>query len=89
MNTRTNRQGQLPNDSPPNISVVNASMATENNSLSPRKLQTTFPVHALTNLNSLLSRPQWQVPVLPESQLEIVLMASINMAKNGSAIIYF
>nr|CAH8876530.1 unnamed protein product [Trichobilharzia regenti] len=83
MNTRTNRQGQLPNDSPPNISVVNASMATENNSLSPRKLQTTFPVHALTNLNSLLSRPQWQVPVLPESQLEIVLMASINMAKNG------
>ncbi|CAH8875847.1 unnamed protein product [Trichobilharzia szidati] len=86
MNTRTDRQDQLPNDSPPNISVVNSSMATENNSLSPREMQATFPVHALTTLNSLLSRPQWQVPVLPESQLEIVLIASINMAKNGEDI---
>ncbi|CAH8682566.1 unnamed protein product [Schistosoma rodhaini] len=88
MNGNNNKQDQLCSDTPSESSLNNPIsdvINTENTSLAyPKSPSTTlFPVHAFNTLNSLLSRPHWQVPVLPDSQLETILLASINMAKHG------
>ncbi|CAH8598268.1 unnamed protein product [Schistosoma turkestanicum] len=86
------RQDQLFSDRSSEISLNNSILGVINteNATSPylKSLPSTtlFPVHASNTLNSLLSRSHWQVPVLPDSQLETVLLASIEMAKHGEDI---
>ena len=43
-----------------------------------------FPVDVLTSLDEQLNRPRWVVPVLPKSDLEQLLEASIKLAKAGN-----
>lgn len=43
-----------------------------------------FPVDVLTSLDEQLNRPRWVVPVLPKSDLEQLLEASIKLAKAGT-----
>lgn len=43
-----------------------------------------FPVDVLTSLDEQLNRPRWVVPVLPKSDLEQLLEASIKLAKVGT-----
>ncbi|CAH8591225.1 unnamed protein product [Dicrocoelium dendriticum] len=45
--------------------------------------QSGFPSQAWTTLNNCLSMTKWVVPVLPDSQLETLLKASIELAKLG------
>lgn len=45
-----------------------------------------FPVDVLTSLDEQLNRPRWVVPVLPKSDLEQLLEASIKLAKAGNYI---
>lgn len=42
-----------------------------------------FPVDVLTSLDEQLNRPRWVVPVLPKSDLEQLLEASIKLARAG------
>ncbi|VDP36931.1 unnamed protein product [Schistosoma curassoni] len=93
MNVNNSKQDQLCSDTPSESSLNNPIsdvINTENTCSAYLKSPspTLFPVHAFNTLNSLLSRPHWQVPVLPDSQLETVLLASINMAKHGFVIIF-
>ena len=43
-----------------------------------------FSVDVLTSLDEQLNRPRWVVPVLPKSDLEQLLEASIKLAKAGT-----
>ncbi|KAH8869289.1 putative ubiquitin carboxyl-terminal hydrolase FAF [Schistosoma japonicum] len=92
MDMNNSRQDQFFNDSPieSSLNSIFGAITTENTSSTYLKLSppptTLFPVHAFNTLNSLLSRSHWQVPVLPDSQLETILLASINMAKHGFVI---
>ncbi|TNN12696.1 putative ubiquitin carboxyl-terminal hydrolase FAF-X [Schistosoma japonicum] len=92
MDMNNSRQDQFFNDSPieSSLNSIFGAITTENTSSTYLKLSppptTLFPVHAFNTLNSLLSRSHWQVPVLPDSQLETILLASINMAKHGEDI---
>jgi len=42
-----------------------------------------FPVTDLARLDEMISSPRWVVPVLPGSQLEVLLDASIQLSKKG------
>ncbi|KAK4475402.1 hypothetical protein MN116_002461 [Schistosoma mekongi] len=92
MDINNSRQDQFFNDSPieSSLNSIFGAITTENTSSTYLKSSppstTSFPVHAFNTLNSLLSRSHWQVPVLPDSQLETILLASINMAKHGEDI---
>jgi ubiquitin carboxyl-terminal hydrolase 9/24 len=44
-------------------------------------MATTFPVEDLDRLDEMLGRTRWIVPVLPKSELEILLDASIDLCK--------
>ena len=47
-------------------------------------MQPDFPVDVLTSLDKQLNQPRWVVPVLPKSDLEQLLEASIKLAKAGN-----
>lgn len=42
-----------------------------------------FPLVELEKTEELISKPRWIVPVLPKGELEILLSAAINLAKQG------
>lgn len=42
-----------------------------------------FPIDDLSNLDEMLNRPRWLVPVLPKQELEILLDKSIDLCKKG------
>ena len=42
-----------------------------------------FPVEVLFKLDEMINRPRWVIPVLPGGELETLLKASINLAKQG------
>ena len=44
-----------------------------------------FPLDILASLDEQLNRPRWVVPVLPKSDLETLLEASIKLAREGRA----
>lgn len=43
----------------------------------------TFPLAELNRLDEMINRPRWVIPVLPRGELEVLLEASINLAKRG------
>lgn len=47
-----------------------------------------FPTDTLITFNSLVHRIDWKIPSHPESHLELLLVASINLANQGKIIIY-
>lgn len=42
-----------------------------------------FPVAELNRLDDMINRPRWVIPVLPKGELEVLLEASIALAKKG------
>jgi ubiquitin carboxyl-terminal hydrolase 9/24 len=42
-----------------------------------------FPIDDLKNLDEMLNRPRWLVPVLPKQELELLLEKSIDLCKKG------
>ena len=42
-----------------------------------------FPNHELNRLDEMVNRPKWVIPVLPDGELEILLSASIRLARKG------
>ena len=42
-----------------------------------------FPNLKLQKLDELISNPRWVIPVLPKGELEVLLEASIELAKAG------
>ncbi|KAF6034309.1 USP9X [Bugula neritina] len=42
-----------------------------------------FPVDKLAKLDDMINKPRWVVPVLPEGELEVLLMAAIRMSARG------
>ena len=43
-----------------------------------------FPVQVLYKLDEMINRPRWVIPVLPGGELEVLLDASISLAKTGN-----
>lgn len=49
-----------------------------------------FPHEKLAELDTKISSPRWVVPVLPDQELECLLLASIDLCKKGEYIyLYF
>jgi hypothetical protein len=44
-----------------------------------------FPITKLAMLEEKVSSPRWVVPVLPEQELEVLLLASIELCKKGKS----
>lgn len=42
-----------------------------------------FPIAELNRLDDMINRPRWVIPVLPKGELEVLLEASIALAKRG------
>ena len=42
-----------------------------------------FPIDELAKLDEMISRPKWVVPVLPNCELEVLLVASIKLCQAG------
>lgn len=42
-----------------------------------------FPIAELNRLDDMINRPRWVIPVLPKGELEVLLDASIALAKKG------
>lgn len=42
-----------------------------------------FPMAELSRLDDMINRPRWVIPVLPRSELEVLLDASISLANQG------
>ena len=42
-----------------------------------------FPLEHLARLDDMVNRPKWIIPVLPKAELEVLLDASIRLAKKG------
>lgn len=42
-----------------------------------------FPMAELSRLDDMINRPRWVIPVLPKGELEVLLDASIQLAKRG------
>lgn len=49
----------------------------------PEEVEPEFPVQDLLELDKKISCTRWVVPVLPEQELEKLLIASINLAARG------
>ena len=49
----------------------------------PEYQQPEFPVAELARLDEMVNRTRWVVPVLPKSELEVLLDASIALCKRG------
>lgn len=49
----------------------------------PEYQQPEFPIAELARLDEMVNRTRWVVPVLPKSELEILLDASIVLCKAG------
>ena len=47
-----------------------------------------FPHQALSRLDEMIHRQRWVVPVLPKSELEVLLDASINLCSRGKRNFY-
>jgi ubiquitin carboxyl-terminal hydrolase 9/24 len=45
--------------------------------------EVSFPVDLLERLDDMINRPRWVIPVLPRGELEVLLDASIALAKQG------
>ena len=61
------------------IADSNTDCASEDDKIS----SVSFPVFELARLDEMISNPRWVVPVLPGSQLEVLLDAAINLCKKG------
>ena len=48
-----------------------------------------FPVAQLEELEEMVSKPKWVVPVQPEAQLEVCLRAAIVLARKGKGYLDF
>lgn len=42
-----------------------------------------FPNNELAKLDEMVNRPKWVIPVLPNGELEVLIDASIKLAKKG------
>lgn len=42
-----------------------------------------FPHTKLSMLDEKISSPRWVVPVLPEQELEVLMLSAINLCKSG------
>ena len=42
-----------------------------------------FPNDELARLDEMVNRPKWVIPVLPNGELEVLIDASIRLAKKG------
>ena len=43
-----------------------------------------FPNDELARLDEMVNRPKWVIPVLPNGELEVLIDASIKLAKKGN-----
>lgn len=43
-----------------------------------------FPHDLLAKLDEMVNKPKWIIPVLPKAELELLMNASIKLAKKGS-----
>lgn len=43
-----------------------------------------FPLEHLVRLDEMVNKPKWIIPVLPKAELEVLLDASINLARKGN-----
>ena len=48
------------------------------------ELISSYPLAKLNKLEELISNPRWVIPVLPKAELEVLLEASIELAKYGA-----
>ena len=48
-----------------------------------------FPHQALNRLDEMIHRQRWVVPVLPKSELEVLLDASISLCSRGNTYFFF
>ena len=46
-----------------------------------------FPHNELASLDEMVNRPKWVIPVLPKGELEVLIDASIKLAKKGTTIL--
>ena len=46
-----------------------------------------FPNNELASLDEMVNRPKWVIPVLPNGELEVLIDASIKLAKKGKLIL--
>lgn len=72
-----------PSSSPPAGKLMSASDGDTAEDVSPEVHLASFPFAELTKLDQMISWPRWIIPVLPKGQLEVLLQASINLAKRG------
>ena len=42
-----------------------------------------FPVDKLAKLDDMINKPRWVVPVLPDGELEVLLIAAIKLSETG------
>ena len=42
-----------------------------------------FPHESLAKLDEMVNKPKWIIPVLPKAELEILVDATIKLAKKG------
>lgn len=56
---------------------------SEEEELGPSQLLAAFPVAKLIKLEELISNTRWVIPVLPKAELEMLLDASIQLARHG------
>ena len=73
-------------DSPKRVLIDNfsdyiSSKMNENDSNNNADIR--FPVDKLAKLDEMINKPRWVVPVLPKYELEALLIASIDLAKQG------
>lgn len=47
-----------------------------------------FPNDELGRLDEMVNRPKWVIPVLPNGELEVLIDASIKLAKKGKVLFY-
>ena len=45
-----------------------------------------FPNNELASLDEMVNRPKWVIPVLPNGELEVLIDASIKLAKKGKLV---
>lgn len=43
-----------------------------------------FPLESLAKLDEMVNKPKWIIPVLPKAELEVLVNATIKLAKKGT-----
>lgn len=81
-NSISNQQ-EVSNDSncPNQVASESLEKSDEDKELKSDDINITFPVNVLANLDEMINRPRWVVPVFAKGDLEILLQASYNLCR--------